>query len=142
MKPSEIDKVYCLFEQSGTFKNVLRNNFNIKKVFDFDLKDDFGETDVIIDLFKEIENEFNNLVSHTYTHTIFSELTKKSLCFAFFPCIYFSALKGPMFDLTSFNFRKKNETQIAMSVCEQIKQRALFHEKIYQLYFSKSKGYG
>ena len=45
-------KVYCLFEQSGTFKN------EFKKLgvdaYDFDIQNEFNETDYIVDLFAEI----------------------------------------------------------------------------------------
>ena len=135
MKPNEIDKVYCLFEQSGTFKNVLKKNFGIENVFDFDLKNEFGQTDFQIDLFEQINQEFNNIITHTHTHTIFSNLTQNSLCLAFFPCIYFSCLKGTVFDLTSHNFRGMNKQQIATYVLEQLRQRTLYHEMIYKLYF-------
>lgn len=71
MKPNEIDKVYCLFEQSGTFKNVLKKNFGIENVFDFDLKNEFGQTDFRLDLFEQINQEFNNIITHTHTHPQF-----------------------------------------------------------------------
>lgn len=44
---------HCLFEQSGTFKNAFRKNGI--EAFDYDILNDFGETDYQIDLFKEIE---------------------------------------------------------------------------------------
>lgn len=45
-------KVHCLFEQSGTFKNEFRK-LGIEAE-DYDILNDFGETDHIIDLFEEI----------------------------------------------------------------------------------------
>lgn len=45
-------KAYCFFEQSGTFKNAFKK-FGIEAE-DFDILNDFGETDHIIDLFAEI----------------------------------------------------------------------------------------
>lgn len=48
-----IMKVYCLFEQSGTFKNEFKK-LGIEAE-DYDILNDFGETDHIIDLFAEIE---------------------------------------------------------------------------------------
>lgn len=45
-------KAFCLFEQSGTFKNEL-----IKlgiPAEDFDIQNEFGETDHVVDLYKEI----------------------------------------------------------------------------------------
>lgn len=48
--------VHCLFEQSGTFKNEF-----IKlgiPAMDYDIQNNFGETDNVIDLFKEIETAY------------------------------------------------------------------------------------
>ena len=47
-------KVHCFFEQSGTFKNEF-----IKlgiPAEDYDIQNNFNETDHVIDLFAEIEN--------------------------------------------------------------------------------------
>lgn len=49
-------KVHCLFEQSGTFKNEF-----IKlgiPAYDYDIQNNFGETDFQIDLFAEIEKAY------------------------------------------------------------------------------------
>lgn len=46
-------KVHCFFEQSGTFKNEF-----IKlgiPAEDYDIQNNFGQTDNVIDLFHEIE---------------------------------------------------------------------------------------
>ena len=46
-------KVHCFFEQSGTFKNEF-----IKlgiPAEDYDIQNNFGETDHVIDLFGEID---------------------------------------------------------------------------------------
>ena len=51
-------KVHCLFEQSGTFKNEF-----IKlgiPAEDYDIQNNFGETDHVIDLFAEIDRAYNN----------------------------------------------------------------------------------
>jgi hypothetical protein len=48
----KINKVHCLFEQSGTFKNEF-----IKlgiPAEDYDIQNEFGETDHIIDIFENI----------------------------------------------------------------------------------------
>lgn len=45
-------KAHCLFEQSGTFKNAFKK-FGID-AYDYDILDDFGETDYKVDLFDEI----------------------------------------------------------------------------------------
>lgn len=46
-------KVHCLFEQSGTFKNEFIKLGHEAK--DYDIMNDFGETDCVIDLFEQIE---------------------------------------------------------------------------------------
>lgn len=49
----EIAKVHCLFEQSGTFKNEFKKlGYHAE---DYDILNDFGETDNVVDLFAEIE---------------------------------------------------------------------------------------
>lgn len=49
-------KVHCFFEQSGTFKNEF-----IKlgiPAEDYDIQNNFGQTDNVIDLFSEIDKEY------------------------------------------------------------------------------------
>lgn len=48
----KIRKVHCLFEQSGTFKNEFKK-LGIDAE-DYDILNDFGETDHIVDLFEHI----------------------------------------------------------------------------------------
>lgn len=43
---------HCLFEQSGTFKNEFKK-LGIN-AFDYDIQDEFGETDFVVDLFSQI----------------------------------------------------------------------------------------
>lgn len=47
---------HCLFEQSGTFKNEFKK-LGIE-AYDYDILDDFGQTDYQIDLFNEIETAY------------------------------------------------------------------------------------
>lgn len=84
-------KVYCFFEQSGTFKNEF-----IKlgiPAEDYDIQNNFGQTDHIIDLFNEIENAYNSIPS------IFDNITIDDLIIAFFPCIEFSCVSQIWFSL-------------------------------------------
>ena len=46
----EIRKVHCLFEQSGTFKKEFLKLGVLAE--DYDILNDFGETDNVIDLFR------------------------------------------------------------------------------------------
>lgn len=73
--------IYCLFEQSGVFKNAFKK-LGFEAV-DIDLRDDFKQTDRVLNLFNEIEKASNNEKS------FFDELKKDDLVFAFFPCTRF-----------------------------------------------------
>ena len=46
-------KAFCLFEQSGTFKNAFRK-YGVEAE-DYDILNDFGQTDHVVDIFSEIE---------------------------------------------------------------------------------------
>lgn len=77
-------KVHCFFEQSGTFKNEF-----IKlgiPAEDYDIQNNFGETDHQIDLFAEIEKGYDNQPS------IFDKIGGGDLIMAFFPCIRFCSV--------------------------------------------------
>lgn len=43
---------HCLFEQSGTFKNEFKK-LGIES-FDYDIANDYGQTDFQVDLYEEI----------------------------------------------------------------------------------------
>lgn len=49
-------KVHCLFEQSGTFKSEFKK-LGIPAE-DYDIQNNFGQTDHVIDLFAEIEKSY------------------------------------------------------------------------------------
>lgn len=55
-------KVHCLFEQSGTFKNEFIKLGH--DAFDYDIQNEFGQTDHVIDLFKEIEGGVRKQAKH------------------------------------------------------------------------------
>lgn len=73
--------IRCLFEQSGTFKNEFKKlGYDAE---DYDILNDYGQTDHIIDIFYEIEN-FEKY------KTIFDDFKEGDLVLAFFPCVRFS----------------------------------------------------
>ena len=74
-------KVHCLFEQSGTFKNEFKKLGH--EAYDYDIQNEFGETDFVKDLFAEIKNGYAGGSS------IFDGIAKDDLILAFFPCIRF-----------------------------------------------------
>lgn len=87
MKPP--DKVHCFFEQSGTFKRAFME-FGIPAE-DYDIQNNFGETDHVIDLFSEIERGYDGKPS------IFDGIRGGDLIMAFFPCIHFCDAKTLFF---------------------------------------------
>lgn len=79
----KINKVHCLFEQSGTFKKeFLKLGIQAE---DYDILNDFGETDHVVDLFGEIDKAYDGKPS------LFDEIGERDLVFAFFPCTSFEA---------------------------------------------------
>ena len=74
-------KAHCLFEQSGTFKNEFIK-LGIEAI-DYDIQNDYGQTDVQIDLFEEIRKAYRGGVS------IFDTISKNDMIMAFFPCVRF-----------------------------------------------------
>ena len=82
-------KVHCFFEQSGTFKREF-----IKlgiPAEDYDIPDNFGETDHQFDLFGEIETAYEGGAR------IFDSSRYDDLTMAFFPCIHFCDAKTLFF---------------------------------------------
>lgn len=118
-------KVHCFFEQSGTFKNEF-----IKlgiPAEDYDLQNNFGETDHLIDLFGEIEKGYNREPS------IFDNITPDDLIMAFFPCIYFSSLSQMAMSLTDYNNRNMAMPDRYDFVLDRSRKRQLFLERIIKL---------
>lgn len=74
--------VFCLFEQSGTFKNAFKKIGH--KAYDLDIVKT-EHTNYVLDLFEEINNAKNKK-----TKTIFDLIKTDDLIIAFFPCTYFS----------------------------------------------------
>lgn len=62
----KVKKWHCFFEQSGTFKKQFRK-LGLQAV-DYDILDDFGETDFKIDLFAQIEAAFEGGGFHFRRH--------------------------------------------------------------------------
>ena len=58
-------KVHCFFEQSGTFKNEFKK-LGIPAE-DYDIQNNFNETDHVIDLFSEIDRAYTNITRQDKT---------------------------------------------------------------------------
>ena len=90
-------RVHCFFEQSGTFKQEF-----IKlgiPAEDYDIQNNFGQTDHEIDLFAEIERAYEGGAS------LFDTITKDDLIMAFFPCIEFSCVAQMWFSLGQRDYK-------------------------------------
>lgn len=111
-------KVHCFFEQSGTFKNeFIKLGY---ETYDYDIQNNFGQTDYVIDLFAEIENAYDDKPS------IFDNITSDDLILAFSPCIYFEAMQMTYYSFDSINLRGKQKKQRYDIVIERIKNREKF----------------
>ena len=119
-------KVHCFFEQSGTFKNEFKKLGY--EAFDYDIQDNFGETDYVKDLFAEIENAYRG------GGGIFDNITKDDLIMAFFPCIYFCEKSQVAMNGYYTNYRKLSEKQKAVKIIERSHNREVFYRYLTMLY--------
>lgn len=98
--------VHCFFEQSGTFKNEFKK-LGIN-AFDYDILNDFGETDHQIDLFEQIRGGYEEKPS------IFDSIRQDDLIIAFFPCVRFEnqimlAFRGQQKQMEKWSIPEKME---------------------------------
>lgn len=122
MKPTF---VHCLFEQSGTFKNAFRQ-LNIP-AWDYDILNDFGETDEVTDLFFHISLAFYGFPS------CFDKIKESDLIMAFFPCIYFNEHNEMYFCGTSYNLRNLSPSDKIRAIIERSDKRQDYYKKVLQL---------
>lgn len=113
-------KVHCFFEQSGTFKNEF-----IKlgiPAEDYDIQNNFGQTDHVVDLFAEIETAYSG-----GGITLWNSITCDDLIIAFFPCIYFSTQSELNMQWNCLNFRKKSIHEKTDLILERVNNREKFY---------------
>lgn len=119
-----ITKVHCMFEQSGTFKNqFIALGIDAE---DYDIQNNYGETDNVIDLFAEIENAYMGGVS------VFDKIRKSDLIIAFFPCIYFEALQMPYYTNRNVNNKKEGKEKFDI-ILDRIEKREKLYKLLYKL---------
>lgn len=108
-------KVHLFFEQSGTFKReFIKLGISAE---DYDIQNNFGETDHITDLFAAIDDAYDGKPS------IIDMVNECDLIFAFYPCIYFCQTSQYMQSLNSINYRSLTQTQAIEKIIErQIKR--------------------
>ena len=120
-------KVHLFFEQSGTFKNEF-----IKlgiPAEDYDIQDNFGQTDHVIDLFSEIEKAYGG------GQSVFDNITKDDLIIAFFPCIYFSCLSSLWFGLYHHDYKNWEMKKRFDYMLDRSQKRTKFFETLYKFVF-------
>ena len=118
-------KVHCFFEQSGTFKNEFRKLGY--EAYDYDIQNNFGETDYTIDLFAEIDNAYEGRAS------VFDTITPDDLIVSFFPCIYFSCLSQMGIGWHYHNYKNLSTIEKA----DAIQARSANREKFFRLLVRK-----
>lgn len=128
-------KVHCLFEQSGTFKNEFKKLGYL--AYDYDIQNNFGETDYQIDIFNEIEKAYDVC----WKESIFDKMTKDDLIIAFFPCIYFCATSQIAFTWNNINYKKMDVKQKTDAILERMKKREYFYSlAVKMLCIAKQRG--
>ena len=118
-------EVHCFFEQSGTFKNEF-----IKlgiPAEDYDIQNNFGQTDHQIDLFAEIEKAYVGGVS------IFDSISCDDLIMAFFPCIHFCDAKTLYFKGVNIGQKDKPLHDLMRQNIKFAKEREAFFYKLMEM---------
>ena len=115
-------KVHCFFEQSGTFKNEFKKLGY--EAFDYDIQNNFNETDYVIDLFKEIEEAYKG------NKSVFDDITEDDLIIAFYPCIYFCATSQMAFYLSCVNYRCLNNSDKIKEILKRSDKRKEYYDRL------------
>lgn len=110
---------HCFFEQSGTFKNEFKK-LGYESI-DYDIQDEFGETDRQIDLFIDIEEAYENRQS------IFDEISNEDTIIAFFPYIRFE-------EQIQLHFRGTSYQQRAWTHEQKLEYDLKLHKELSELY--------
>lgn len=119
-------KVHLMFEQSGVFKEEFQKLGYDS--YDYDIQNNFGQTDYQIDLFAEIENAYDNKPS------IFDNITSDDLIMAFFPCIYFTGSTNPaLFRLDDKNYKNLTLREKLDKILKRGRDRQYFYEILYKI---------
>jgi len=121
-----VAKAHCFFEQSGTFKREF-----IKlgiPAEDYDIQNNFGETDHVVDLFAEIERAYDGAPS------LFDGIGGGDLILAFFPCIYFCQASQSAFAYTYNNYAKLDVRQKTDAILRRSKSREHFYSLLIKLF--------
>lgn len=110
-----VNFAHCFFEQSGVFRDeFIKLGIPAK---DYDLCDQFGETDWRGDLFRQINRAYMGQPS------IFDRIKTEDLIFAFFPCTYFCGHNEMFFCGTNYNYRQFSKAVVLDKIIERAQRR-------------------
>ncbi|MBO7712653.1 MAG: hypothetical protein J6S85_03735 [Methanobrevibacter sp.] len=115
-------RVHLFFEQSGTFKNEFKKLGY--EAYDYDIQNNFGETDFDNDLFKEIDDAYDGKPS------LFDRITPDDLIMAFYPCIYFCAGSQMCFYLSCPNYKNLSSKETIKQILERTEQRKRYYSTL------------
>ena len=87
----------------GTFKNEFQKLGY--EAYDYDIQDEFGQTDYVCDLFVDIEEAYQNRES------VFDNIKQTDTIIAFFPCVRFEDQIQMAFRGTQFQMKKWTDEQ-------------------------------
>lgn len=111
--------IALLFEQSGSFKNILQKHGHNAK--DFDLNNEFNTTDYQMDLFDYIIN------------TDMKRINKSDLIIAFFPCTYFSNNNELFLNGVHYSMKKWSEQHKSEYISRRLEERQKFENVLITL---------
>lgn len=120
-----VNIAHLFFEQSGTFRDEFLN-LGIPAI-DYDLDNQFGKTDVIVDLFAQIERAYAGKVS------VFDVILPDDIIIAFFPCTYFCGHNEMFFCGTNYNYRQLTKPQILDKILERAQLRHEYYVTLLKL---------
>lgn len=118
-------KVYCFFEQSGTFKHEFQKlGYEAE---DYDIQNEYNETDHVCDLFAEIETAYMG------GQSVFDKITPDDLILAFFPCVYFETMQMVDFALQRNGTQNKSLSVRIEYALDRLQKRTKLHSLLYKL---------
>lgn len=122
-----VNFAHCFFEQSGTFKSAFQSLGIAAK--DYDIKNDFGCTDVRCDLFEEIHKAYDGKCS------IFDDIKADDIIFAFFPCIYFCEASSMFFMGVAFSQKNLSPLAKIESILYRNHRRSYYYATLLELFY-------
>ena len=120
-----VNIAHLFFEQSGTFRDEFLN-LGIPAI-DYDLDNQFGKTDVVVDLFAQIERADAGKVS------VFDVILPDDIIIAFFPCTYFCGHNEMFFCGTNYNYRQLTRPQVLDKIIERAQLRHDYYVTLLKL---------